>query len=187
MTTLTTTDWLARGVIASMLDYETALIETLAVEGDIITVAFVNGMPMPYETFSMLMLYHMAPNAVSQIYARQGLTSNVNSGPFDMAGGANLPMPTVHQQRLYDLIRRENRIPTRYHVEGGFVAAASKAVGELFRNVASSDTNTKASHDNFTKMMTRIEESYASSLLDPQIMSVEAFNFDDDGLVADQF
>lgn len=174
-----------------MLDYETALIETLSVEGEIITVAFVNGMPMPYETFSMLMLYRMAPSAVAQIYLNQGMRLNVNGGPIehvrDTPTGSQLP--TVHQQRLYDLIRREDRIPSKYRIVGadGFATAAWGAVDQLFSNVAFSGGDSRSSHDNFTKMMMRIEESYASSLLDPQIMSVEAFNFDDDGLVTDQF
>lgn len=179
MTTRTTTDWLSRGIIASMLDPETALVETISVNGRLMSIAFVNGMPMPYETFSMLMLFRMAPNSVSLIYTQQGV-------PIQHGGGSTLPH--VHQQRLHDLIRKHDRLPAGYRLPAieGFGSAAWDAVKSLYDRVANA-TDPSVAHENFRAMLTRIDDSYRNSLVDPQVMSAEAFDFNDDRVVADQF
>lgn len=180
MTTLTTTDWLARGIVTSMMFEESALVESVSVNGEIMSVAFVNGMPMPWETFSMLMLYRMAPNAVANIYDQQKQAQNDKRSY----------LPDVHVQKLHRLIRRDARLPAIHKPGVGedLVSKAEKAVGALYSRVANTHpTDMKICHDAFTEMMVRIEECYANSLIDPQIMSAEVFNFDDDGIVADQF
>lgn len=179
MTTLTTTDWLARGIVTSMMFEETALVESVSVNDEIISVAFVNGMPMPWETFSILMLYRMAPNAVTDIFDRQKQAEHANRGL----------LPHVHVQKLHRLIRRDARLPGIHRGDIGehFETKAWKAVNALYSRVADAHTDMKVCHDIFTEMMMRIEENYANSLVDPQIMSAEVFNFDDDGIVADQF
>lgn len=176
MTTLTTTDWLARGIVTSMMFEETALVETVSVNGEIMSVAFVNGMPMPWETFSMLMLFRMAPNAVSDVYNRQNQAMN----------DKRTTLPHVHEQKLHRLIRDRKRLPSFYR-DKSLPDMAWTAVNLLYGRVADADPDTKVCHDAFTEMMVRIEESYANSLIDPQIMSAEVFNFDDDGIVTDQF
>ncbi len=178
MTTLTTTDWLARGIITSMMFEETALVESVSVNGEIMSVAFVNGMPMPWETFSMLMLRRMAPNAIADIYDRQ------KQAQIELRGY----LPHVHEQRLQRLIRDDSRLPGHYRdMTKSLSDKAWDAVNKLYGRVADIHADTKVCHDAFTEMMVRIEECYTNSLIDPQIMSAEVFDFNDDGIVADQF
>lgn len=176
MTTQTTTDWTARGIVASMMAPDTALVETISVNGKIQSVAFVDGVPMPYETFSMLMLYRMAPKSVGLICTTQGAGATLSSSG---------KLPPVHLARLNGLIQDHRRLPSKHHLTAisGLGAVAWEVVKALYDRAACS-SDPKSAHAAFAAMMARIEESYESSLLDPQIISVEAFDFNDDRIVA---
>lgn len=181
MTTKTITEWLARGTIASMMDPSVALIESAKIEGEIETVAFVNGMPMPYETFSMLMLFRMAPKATSQIWLRQGVTQH--------EGGK---LPKWHAERLVRLVPNASLLPATHRsnaASSGVGYAAWCAVRDLYDLAAYGDrsADTSVVLTQFATLMDRIDESYVSSLIDPPEVSVETFDFDDDGLVTKQF
>ena len=180
MTTKTITEWLSRGIIASMMDPSIALIESANIDGRVETFAFVNGMPMPYETFSMLMLFRMAPKATSQIWLRQGVCQ--------FHGGK---LPQYHTERLVRLVPNASLLPAKHrdNAESGVGHAAWCAVRDLYDLAAYGDGSKDASaaFTDFGAMMERIDESYISSLIDPPMLSVETFDFDDDGLVTKQF
>lgn len=181
----TTTDWLNRGIIASMMSPETALIETVLTKNGQMSVAFVNGMPIPYETFSLLMLHRMAPKSVNSIMIQQNVSQ--------LSG---FKLPPYHINALNRLIGSWSRIPTTYHElsknkngNASFTTAAQIAVNNLFDRAAYGENggaDGKTGFALFGAMMGRIEESYESSLLDPPEIS-GALDLDDDGSVVEEF
>lgn len=176
MITKTITDWLDRGMISSMMDPTIALVETIKVEDKLLSVAFVNGMPMPYETFSLFMLFRMAPRATGNIMMRQGVSQ---------AKGANLP--SCHVDRLLALVPNKSILPEphrQYAEEKGLGYTAWLATTNLYDLAATGETSEALNR--FRTMMARIDESYVSSLVDPREMSVEAFNLNNNRVVSDK-
>lgn len=174
---------MTRGIIASKMMPEDVLCESfIHPDGTIHTVAFLNGLPIPYETFGLLMCFRIGPRSTQMVVEKLGTPSTVRG---DLRG---TDLPLEHRAMLYALwtgatLDAHHQFNIRYGV--GY--AAFRAVEGLFDSLIGGRTTPEA-YAMFGEVMDRADESYRSSLVDPTPVSVvfESFDLNDHALVTNK-
>lgn len=170
---------LTRGIIASKMMPEDVLCESfIHPDGTVQTVVFLNGLPIPYETFSLLMCFRIAPKSTQMVVQKLGTPPSIHGGD----------LPLEHRAMLYALWMGAT-LDTHHqtNVNYGVGYAAYQAVSRLFDHLlGGKDIN--ESYALFGQVMDRADESYRSSLVDPTPVSVvvESFDLNDHAFVANK-
>lgn len=148
-------DSILRGTIVSIMETDRPFIETFNVEGEIISIAYIAGLPIPFNTLIQFMAMRFAPNTSKSMM------------PSRYSQGTVFEMTKVERRRLTSFWKNvemspEVRALTKDDREQMPSIVISKKVEELFQKYINYETV-----EPFKELIRRIDEDYGSSLLDP--------------------
>lgn len=145
-----------RGTIISIMETDRPFIETFKVDGEIIPIAYIAGLPIPYQTLIQFMAIEFAPNtSKSMMPSRYSKSGTV----FEMTAGERFNLSNFWDNvELSPEVRNSVSVPTEQMPS----VVIAKKVSDLFQKYRNYETV-----EPFKELIRRIDEDYKSSLLDP--------------------
>lgn len=146
-----------RGTVISIMETDRPFIETFDVDGEIIPIAYIAGLPIPFNTLIQFMAMRFAPKTSKAMMPSR--YSHSYSYIFEMTKAERRKLTGFWKNIELSPEVRELTKDDREQMPSIVI---SQKVEELFQKYSNNETV-----EPFKELIRRIDEDYGSSLLDP--------------------